>query len=73
MYGSYLKGLFSRRIFATVRKISKYWPTILTDSIRTEFGLYKIQKDERGKDPLLTSRQTGSWSKVLETSGRFGS
>ena len=59
MYGSYLKGLFSRRIFATVRKISKYWPTILTDSIRTEFGLYKIQKDERGKDPVVNVQANG--------------
>jgi hypothetical protein len=44
IYGTLFKRLFSRQIFSTVWQVMKYWPTLLTESKRQEFGLYKIEK-----------------------------
>ena len=44
IYGTLFKRLFSKQIFSVVWKVMNYWPTLLTESKRREYGLYKIQE-----------------------------
>jgi hypothetical protein len=53
IYGTLLKRVFSRSILAVAWKALNYWPTLLTESVRREFGLYKIE------DGAPDARQVG--------------
>ena len=42
IYATLLGRVFSTRIFSVVGKVTSYWPWLLTNSLRAEYGLYKL-------------------------------
>ena len=47
IHSSLMKRIFSKEILSVGRKILKYRPALVTQSIRREFGLYELGKDRR--------------------------
>jgi hypothetical protein len=42
IYGTLFRRIFSPRIFAVAWKALHYWPALLTQAKRREFGLYHL-------------------------------
>jgi hypothetical protein len=53
IYKSLFKRVFSAQILGTLRKVVSYWPTLLTEGRRKEFGLYQLPGAARCAAPAV--------------------